>query len=307
MKKNLAIFSVLLLILATPAFADSIYLKNGVRFDGVVTAVPSQEGLYRVQAGDRVVLYRESEIDRIEKNERTGHLNKDDLIRQWKERNEKLTEETGLTAEQRRQVRAIMFDLKSEDPAIRVTARERLRGLQEEFDAFGYIESLFAELSPLLAPNVLQALAEINPTRSVPLVRESAGANVAALRAMAIELMGRMRLESDVSLIARGLVDFDPQVLASAAYALATMKIRAATPALTGLLTHPNLRVSGAARQALRMLWAEELGEDPPTTVSEWTALYESQSGSDAPIQLAGLQPLSPEEEELKHSYDSNH
>jgi hypothetical protein len=298
---------VLALAVTGSVAADTIYLRNGVRVDGVVSSVPGQEGVFKVDAGGRTMFYRQSEIDRIEKNEKTGHLDKEDILKRWEQRNAKLTEETGLTADQRRLVRSVMFELKSEDASIRIAARDKLKSYQEQFDAFGYLEYLYPELSPLVAPFVLQALAEIDPRRSVPLVLESAQANHFDIRATAIAILGRMRLKDSVPLIARGLVDFDHRVQVSAAYALATMGVREATPALAQLLTIADLRVSGAARQALETLWQGEWGETRPTSVTEWNALWEAKKGTDTAIQLASLEVLSPEDEELKQTYDSNH
>ena len=85
----------LALLVVGGASADTIHLKNGVRVDGTVTPVQGQDGIYRVKAGERVLMYRESEIDRVEKNNKTGKLDTDELLRRWEERNTKLTEETG--------------------------------------------------------------------------------------------------------------------------------------------------------------------------------------------------------------------
>lgn len=296
----------LVLLGLSQAQADTIHLKNGVRFDGVVTPVPEQQGLYKITAGDRQLFYRESEIEKIEKNSKTGHLDKEELLKRWEERNKLLTEETGLTADQRRLVRGLMMELKSEDASTRIAVRDKLSVLQQEFDVFGYIASLYPELSPLLAPNVLQLLAQLDPIRGLAIVQESAQANYFATRAIAIELLGRMGHKDSVPLIARGLADFNQQVQISAAYALAGLAVREATPALIALLANADLRVSGAARESLAALWAAELGDKRLISVSEWDEFWKAQTAPGTPIQLAQLEPLSPEEEEMKQTIDSN-
>tara|TARA_R110001592_G_scaffold117322_3_gene319258 strand:+ start:410 stop:1333 length:924 start_codon:yes stop_codon:yes gene_type:complete len=290
-----------------PAQADTIYLKNGVRFDGVATPVPDQEGIFKVSAGDRQLIYRDSEIDRIEKNQRTGHLDKQALVARWEERNKKLTEETGLTADQRRLVRGLVFELKSEDGSVFISVKDKLQALQSEFDVYGYLLTIYPELSPLLSPNVLRVMAYLDPARSVPLLQEGAEKNYFPVRVISIEMLGRLRHQDSVPILARGLVDFSYPVQISAAYALASMGVRQATPALISLLTSADLRVTNASRESLNVLWAEQLGDKKPISVTEWTEFYSAQTNPGAPIQLAELAPLSSEEDEIKQTIDSNH
>ncbi len=306
MDSKIVVAIALALLTLISVHADTVYLKNGVRFDGTVTPVPDQQGLYKVKAGNRQLFYRETEIDRVEKNDRTGHLDRKALLARWEERNKKLTEETGLTAEQRRLVRGLMFELKTEDASKRMAVRDQLKALQVEFDAWGYIASLYAELSPLLAPNVLRVLTQVDSKRSLPLLQESAQSNYFGTRAIAIEMLGRLGHKESTPIIARGLADFSQPVQISAAYALASMGVRRSTPALIGLLSHADLRVSGASRESLAALWEEKLGEKRLTSVSEWEAFWKNQTPEGTPIQLGQLEPLTLEEDELKQTIDSN-
>ncbi len=287
-------------------FADTIHLKNGVRFDGVVTPVPDQEGVFQVTAGDRKLIYRESEIARIEKNDKTGHLDKKALLERWEEKNKRLTEETGLTAEQRRMVRGLMFELKSEDMSKRIAVRDKLQGLQQEIDVFGYLSTLYPELSPLMAPNVLWVLAHLDSRRSIELLQGATQQNYAEVRAVAIELLARMRHRESIPLLTRGLADFDQTVQISAAYAMAELGVRNATPALIALLASPDRRVSNATRESLVAIWGEALGDTRPNTVSEWEAFWSTQAPEGTPIVLADLEVLSPEEDEMVQTYDHN-
>jgi len=287
--------------------ADTIYLKNGVRFDGIATPVPDQPGLYRVKAGDREMFYREAEIREIEKNDRTGKLDREALLARWQEKNQRLTEETGLTAEQRRLVRGLMFELKTESVPERRAIREKLMGLQTEYDVYGYLASLYPELSTLLAPNVLEVLFYLDGVRSAKLLQESAQSNFYGTRAMALELMSRSNDRASIDLIARGLADHQLSVVIVAAYSLAGLGVKEASPALISLLTHADQRVANAAREALMSLWSAELGDARPTTVDEWKNFWAGQKTSSTPLELAKLEPLSPEEEEFTQSIDGNH
>ena len=293
-------------LLGASAIADTIYLKNGVRFDGIATPVPDQPGFYRVKTGERTLIYRESEIREIEKNDRTGKLDREALLARWEEKNRALTGETGLTAEQRRQVRGLMSELKSESVPHRLAVREKLIGLQAEFDVYGYLLTLYPELSTLMAPNVLEAMYYLDGVRSAALLKESAQSNYFGTRVMAIELLARSGAREALDLIVRGLADHQNPVKIAAAYAVANLSMKEATPALIGLLPHPDQRASNAAREALLILWAEETTESRPATVDEWKALWDRKGAGNA-FELASLEPLSPEEEEFKQSFDSNH
>src|SRR5690606_1229603 len=112
---------------------------------------------------------------------------------------------------------------------------------------------------------------------------------------------------SAIDLIARGLVDHQHPVKIAASYALAALGAKQATPALIELLPHADQRVSNAARESLLILWAEETGDTRPATVAEWKALWDRQTTTETPFDLAKLEPLSPEEEEITQSIDSNH
>ena len=305
-RNGLLLVTALMALALMPVQADTIILKNGVRFDGTASPVPDQEGLFKVTAGKRQLFYRETEIDHIEKNDRTGLLDKNALLARWEERNRQLTEETGLTVEQRRLVRGLMFELKSEDESKRISVREKLKVLQAEFDAYGYIASIYRELSPLLAPNVLYVLTQLDPRRTVPLLQESAQSNYFAVRAIALELLGGLRHKDSAPIIARGLADFSQPVQISAAYALADMGVRQYTPALVSLLANADLRVSGASRESLTALWSDKLGDKRLNTVSEWDEFWKAQTLEGTPVGLAQLEPLSSEEEELKQTIDSN-
>ncbi len=287
-------------------YADTIHLKNGVRFDGVVTPLPGQEGVYRVQAGERQLIYRESEIAKVEKNNKTGHLDKQALMDRWEEKNKRLTEETGLTAEQRRMVRGLMFELKSEDMSKRIAVRDKLQGLQQEIDVYGYLSTLYPELSPLMAPNVLWVLAHLDSKRSIELLQGATQQNYAEVRAIAIELLARMRHRESIPLLTRGLADFSQPVQISAAYAMAELGVRNATPALISLLANPDRRVSNATREALTAIWADRLGDKRPNTVSEWETFWNAQAPEGTPLLLAELEVLSPEEDEMVQTFDHN-
>lgn len=299
---------VLLLLATAPVgVADTVYLKNGVQFDGVVTPVPENSNLFKVTAGERSLIYRAEEIDRIEKNERTGKISKEEILARWQESDKKLTEETGLTADQRRLVEGLMFELKTDNVAKRMSVREQIIALQKEFDAYKYLAAQLPGASTLIAPYLLETLAYMDGPRTVPLLEEAALHNYAGMRSMAIEVLGRVGVSASKPLIARGLVDHMQEVQISAAYNLAKLGAREATPALIELLANPDQRVSNASREALRALWNGLLPDPAPASVSEWKAFWGGQEKPGGVIELAALESLSDPKAEITTSIDTNH
>jgi hypothetical protein len=78
-----------------------------------------------------------------------------------------------------------------------------------------------------------------------------------------------------------------------AAYALANLGAKQASPALIDGLKHPDLRVNNASRESLQALWKDELGDQKPGTTEEWTAFWQAHAGSvSSPIETSALTPL---------------
>lgn len=304
-KWQLTVFAAALM--GATAGADTVYLKNGVEFDGVVTPVTENAELFRVTAGDRTLTYRAEEIDRVEKNEKTGKLSEADILARWEAQNKQLTEETGLNADQRNLLLGLMYELKTDNVARRMSIREQLTGLQKEFDAYKFLAAQLPGVSILIAPNLLECLAYMDASRASELVQSALQNNYFGTRAIAIELLGRLGHSDSTALVARGLVDHKQEVQIAAIFVLAGFGAREATPALITLLASPDERVANASREALQALWANQLVEPKPSSVDEWKGFWGAQEKSGTPIELEGLQALSDPEEEITTSIDSNH
>jgi len=287
----------MVLVSATFAGADTIVLSNGVSINGTITERP--DGTLLVQAGDQRVIYRKSEVSSIEKNDKTGKIDLEEAKARWAERDAELTKATGLNAEQRRQVRAIMAQLQLSDPAQRKMLRDKLVALQAQMDVYRYLDLQLPELSHRLSPWVLEAMFYIDPARIQGVLRRNTQHTYFGTRAKAIELLGRLRDVTSTDLVVRGLADHHPEVQIMAIYALANMGVREATPALIEFLKNPDMRMANAAREALEAVWKAKLADPKPGTVEEWNAFWNANaSGVGAPLQLAALQPLiAPEEE----------
>jgi hypothetical protein len=285
------------LVVTGLAGADTLYLKNGVQVEGKVITTP--EGLLKLQVGNRSVFYRPDEVERIEENDRTGVLDREAAIAQWRVRDEELTHETGLNAEQRDRVKTLMYQLQREDE--RPAAQRELVALQKEMDVFRYLEYRFPGLSDRLSPWGLETMAYIDAKRALPTLRDALEKNIYLTRAKAMEILGKIGDRESAVAIARGLVDHAPEVQYTAAYALAELKARQATPALIELFDEADRRVRNAAQEALQAMWADKTGNETYNTREQWEALWQTQSATvgDA-ILLASLRPLVLPEEEFQ-------
>ncbi len=272
--------------------ADTIYLKNGVSFDGTITM--QSDGTYRVQAGSRTLIYRESEIDRIEKNDRTGHLDKNVIKARWVERDKQLTRLTGLNTEQRKQVDALLARLARVEGGEIISVRDRLVALQSEMDVFGYLEFLLQDMSYIVMPQVLEIMCYLDAGRAPKVLRGAAEHPYYGAREKALEWLGRLQDRASIPLIARGLLDEMLEVRITAAYALANSGGIEATPVLIESLKHFDMRVANASREALEFLWQSKYGTQKPQTVDEWKEFWTAHANSisAAPILPDNLKPL---------------
>lgn len=277
-------------LLAAPAFADTITTDVGVTFDGVVSQ--NADGTYTITAGDHVLIYRKEEIVNIEKNDKTGKLDLEAVNEESRKADERLTKLTGLNLAQRARVDALLLDLLQDGPP-RIKARDAILAMASECDVYKYLDFLYAEATPYTQAALIEVLFKLDAGRSVERLRASLESDHPMVRAKAIEVLGQAGDSKSGDNIARGLVDPDNSVRIAAAYALATLKLRAATPALIETLKHPDLRVSGAAKEALSQMWSDVVGDKRPSNVDEWNAVWSAnQKGVGKPVILTDLSPL---------------
>lgn len=269
--------------------ADTLRLNNGVTVDGKVTQSP--DGMYQLEVKGRTLIYQPGEVLSFEKNDRTGVIDRQAAIEEWKRREQELTEITGLDPEQRQRVEPIVDRLQLEEE--RVAARNELIAIHKELDLFKYLQYRFEEASHRLSPWILEALCYLDSGRAAPLARDCVLHPYFGTRAKAIEVLGAMKDTSSDLLIARGLVDHKPQVVYMAATALGALGAKAATPALIELLASADPRVRNAAKGALQTIWAPAPGDTKPETPDQWQEVWKAHSAlAGQPITLASLQPL---------------
>ncbi|MBI1318404.1 MAG: hypothetical protein GC168_05550 [Candidatus Hydrogenedens sp.] len=271
---------------AFPASADTIYLNNGVEIDGIVK--DRGDGIFEVEAGGRKVIYRASEVGSIEKNDKTGKLDMEEVRRQVAAQKQALEEETGLTEQQRDRVDELITGLRGADGGQRGKIQDTLVQLQADWGIAKYVNYLF-QVS--YNASLLEAAVWVSPGDAMPYLRAGVEHPNGEVRAKAIELLGRLGDRDSASLIARGLVDHIFDVKLSAIYALSEMNIRKATPAMIDMLTQPDVKLANAAREGLALMWKAELGDTPPDSATGWKEFWEAHRVADA-IALEGLEPL---------------
>lgn len=282
----------LAVMVAHAAYSDTIYLNTGVQFDAAVVQ-ENADGSKVVKAGNRTITYRAEEIARIEKNDKTGKFDKEAAKARWAQIDAEITASTGLNATQRSQIEVLLFQIQRGEDAQRLDARDRLVALQKEMDVFSYLVYQLPSIDYVSFPYILEVMFLIDPGRTLPHLRENAANAVPGARAKAIELLGRVRDVESVGLVARGLVDAVSEVRIMAAYALANLSAKQATPALLEEMKLPDLRVANASREALQALWKNELGEQKPQSVSEWIDFWNAHAAEvSQPIDYAALEPL---------------
>ena len=289
----------LALLLALPATADTITLKNGVEVHGNLREI--QPGVFQLETAGRVVVYRADEVARIEENDRTGGFDIEAAKERARQRDAELTEQTGLTKAQRDHVREMLHEYRGADAARRTQLLEQFKEMQQEVDVFRYIVFYKQALSNNIVPPALDALYTLDPLRSRTVLAEYAQDSYYGNRAKALQLLGHVGDTQYVPLVMRGLADHELEVQAQAAVALARLGVREATPAILEVMQRGDVHTRHAAAQALAALWRDVAGEAVPDTPNAWAAFVsEHQQEISGPVRLAALEPLVAPHEEFE-------
>lgn len=271
--------------------ADTIHMKNGIEIEGIVQSQDDVKTLVKVDTRD--IVLRTDEIESIEKNEKTGAIDRAKLQEDAAKRDAELTQLTGLDAAQRIRVKNAMQLLAAPDPNTQSKGVRDLVALSKEMSVYRYLEYCLPSLLPRFTPGVLEAMLIMDPVKTVPHLRDETGNIDGPSRGKAIELIGRAKDADGVGLVVRGLVDHVPEIRVLAAQSLAMMQTKAATPALIGNLKAVDKRVQAAALDALKVIWSVDGQPAPQTSIDDWNALWQSQSASvGAAFRPEDLQPL---------------
>ena len=283
--------AVLTLLGASAAQADTVYLRSGVVLHGQV--VQDMGSAVRFRSGDRIVALRKSEIARIEENDKTGALDKEQLRKAAEQREKELEKETGLTFEQRAAINEALRAMTSEDGDGRRRAIARLVEMNRSAPVFVYLVNWLPGMRPIFVPAVLDALTAMDLRQALPVLRSQCMHLDGYVRAHALELLGEYGNHSDEPLIARGLVDPLAQVQVAAAHALGLRESRRATPCLIAQLENPDGSVRNMSLAALRHIWRDHEQAQTNETAEQWRALWSAaHAQTPDPIAPEDLRPL---------------
>lgn len=271
--------------------ADTIHLKTGVRVDGQVLE-RSETGL-RIRVGNRESFFPHDSVARIEENDKTGGIDIERLRREAEARLRQKELETGLTADQRRQVEETIAMLGSDSTAQQGVALERLRNMNERLPIFRYLADDLTELMPWHAVGVMGVLVKLDPEAAAEVLRTQVRRDSGMCRAKALELLGVCGHYKSTNYMVRGLVDHDDQVRVAAARALGRLGVKSATPPLLEALSSGDQRARLAAREALEQIWAADNASF--ADAAGWESFWISKRASTpSPYGGESIEPLVP-------------
>lgn len=280
---------------------DTITLPDGSTMDGVVKEI--NPNCVSLTVGDNTMEFQRSEITSFEKNEKRGDPSKPLVLPAVQKWQDKLNEETGLSAEQRERVVTLVDALyRAKDTDERERAENALIALNKTFNATKFIKASLDGRSTMGRRMAnLDALTVLEPNTTIPYLEKGLTNALPAMRALCIRLYTKV-LQKDsekadrttLTYLARGLLDFDSDVQFAAGSALAKYGQKPVTPVLIAKLDDPETRVRNIANDALSHIWDVNNVATPPEERTSFWQNYWRMNGANVkePLDPAKLEPL---------------
>lgn len=273
------------------SWSDTLHLRTGVQVHGVVLGEEGNRLV--VRTGDRIVRIPRDSVLRIDENDKDGSFDRRAAQKALEAREQELFEQTGLTREQREEIRVLIRRLDDSDPVVRGEARRTLTVKAGDLPVFTYITEMLPSILPVYVPSALEVLVDAGGMRA----RDALYAHVTHLdynvRGAALELLGVIGDEGAVETMMRGLLDHAPPVRMAACSGLAAVRAREATPLLIENLEHADLRVQNYVREALTVLWSDGETVVAFDSAEEWRQFWnENRESVPATIDIESLEPL---------------
>ncbi len=291
---KIAFFVLIAATISVTGVADTFFLNGEVAVHG--TLLRSDDKFHYIDIGGRQQRIPKKSIKHIEKNDKTGAFDLEAAKKRVERKQQRLTEETGLTHEERIEIDRLIFTLKADNAADANQARRTLTTMCAEEKVYVYIAKLVEDVNfePFLTKVLLVVLTEADAVRAIPLLQTFATYVDGDVRAQCLELLGVHRHVSSLTLMMRGMLDHVPVVRLAGASALAAIGAKEATPLLLKNFNHPDLRVENYAHEALAVIWKAELGDaEPFKTLDEWQNFWNEQSPAVLKtVDIEGLEPL---------------
>ena len=289
------ITSALALILAGTglAFADTIYLKNGVPIDGVVQSSGTNQVVVKI--GDNTVTFNSDEVASTETNDKTGVFDEKKAVEEAKAQEAELTQKTGLTFEQREKVSELLRLMWKNDPDDRDRAIKALVDMAKEMPIYQYLIHVMDDANIRCIPPILEVLTALDPENTLPILRKQALKADENSRAKAIELLGKRADSQSADLIASGLVDHTVVVRVAAANSAGLMKLKNTSLLLIENLVYPHKYVQDASQAALEAIWGAPAQAATAEQATERKAYWQEHVGTVAgAYAVASTPPLVP-------------
>ncbi len=290
--KSLTCIGLLLLALgAATAWGDTVQLKSGIQVDGKI--VSQNDESITVNAGGNTVVYRTEEILKVEPNERTGELNMEEVQREVAAYEQKLQSETGATMKQHTEIQALLVKAQSTDENESGPAKDQLVELGKTVPLFRYLERFLPEYTSPLVPPVLEVMFRLDPAHMPSILRAHCTDKSPRSRATALKYLGEAKDAAATELVARGLVDYDYDVLCAATTAAGQLGLQAATPLMVARLDASGEPLVLASEKALSLIWGGERPADQTDRKAFWLKVWEAKAASvPVPYDPATLQRL---------------
>lgn len=291
---KIALFVLIAATMSLTGVADTFFLNGEVAVHG--TLLRSDDKFHYIDIGGRQKRIPKKSIKHIEKNDKTGALDLEAARKRVERKQQQLTEETGLTHEERIEIERLIFTLRADNAAEANQAKRTLTGMCAAEKVYRYIAGLVEDVNfdPFLTRVLLVVLTDADAALTIPLLQTFATYVDEGVRAECLELLGIHRHVSSLTLMMRGMLDHQPVVRLAGASALAAIGAKEATPLLLKNFNHPDLRVENYTREALGIIWKAELGDTEPfKTLEEWQNFWNEQSPAVLKtVDIEGLEPL---------------
>lgn len=125
---------------------------------------------------------------------------------------QELEKSTGLSAEQREKIIAIVDRLAREDAAERGQAVKELIALNQQVDVYRFLKESRQGFGARVMPGVLEVMLALNKGETKAIVLDCLNDKTPPIRAAALELLGEHKELASLETVARGLVDSEDEV-----------------------------------------------------------------------------------------------
>ena len=266
--------------------ADTLTMTDGVKIKGIVTQ-PNPD-VYVIQIGKGKMSVAASAVSKVEKDDKRGPETPEEEAA-VKRIEDPLTARMGLDSDQRAAVQKECQNLYSDDEAVRNAGRKKLMEMAKTMNVFKYLEQCLPYSTGDVVPELMQAMQAIDPKSALESLEAQTENVDPRNRGKALELLGKYGKDSNTTLLARGVLDLDPEVRITATKTLAALDAKAATPVLIQSLRHTDQRVRNATTEALKKMW----GDTGAQTPEDWEAVWAKQGTKiKTPIKPTDITPL---------------